>query len=335
MIAALYVARGGAYWDQPGVDPWDEARDARTYAGPWPVVAHPPCQRWGRFWHGAPNKPHQFRLGDDGGCFAAALAAVRAWGGVLEHPADSRAWAAHGLTAPPRNCGWNAADFHGGWTCYVEQGHYGHTSRKATWLYAHGVELPSLIWGASPQRLSAAMVERYGYAKARRIGMVAMTGGKHKTDIRNATPPAFRDLLLSIARTARPALSLSFDGVSRAKRRAGLLLLALGVVMGAFQLHPGLNASATAQMDRMGASMSRWRGRGERLLEDLRVLRALAIGSLEGRTEELSQTLDEYVNSGNDGESSSPKNKPSPDAVLDSRDPKTTPSPQPLIGPRP
>ena len=70
-------------------------------------------------------------------------------------------------------------------------------------------------------------------------------------------------------------------------------------------------------------------------MEDLRVMKALAIGTVEGRTEELSQTLDEYVNSGNDGESSNPKNKPSPDAVLDSRDPKATPSPNPLSGPRP
>jgi hypothetical protein len=43
---------------------------------------------------------------------------------------------------------------------------------------------------------------RHGYAKARRIGMLAMVGGKRKTEIRNATPPAFRDLLISIARTA-------------------------------------------------------------------------------------------------------------------------------------
>ena len=67
MIAALYVELGGAYYGLPGVDPWDQARDARKYSGPWPVVAHPPCERWGRFWHGSPRKPHQFKLGDDAG----------------------------------------------------------------------------------------------------------------------------------------------------------------------------------------------------------------------------------------------------------------------------
>lgn len=91
MIAALYVETGGCYFGLPGVDPWDVTRDARNYAGQHPVVAHPPCQRWGRFWHGSTRKPHQFKLGDDGGCFAAALAAVRKFGGVLEHPADSHA----------------------------------------------------------------------------------------------------------------------------------------------------------------------------------------------------------------------------------------------------
>lgn len=200
MIAALYVETDGAYFGLPGVDPWDEARDARKYAGPHPVVAHPPCQRWGRFWHGSTRKPHQFNLGDDGGCFAAALAAVRTWGGVLEHPADSRAWSHFGLNAPQREGGWIPADFHGGWTCYVEQGFYGHTSRKPTWLYAAKVALPALRWGLGEQRIPEWMVERYGYEKARRIGVVAMVGGKHKTRIRNATPPEFRELLLSIAR---------------------------------------------------------------------------------------------------------------------------------------
>ena len=203
MIAALYVATGGCYFGLPDVDPWDQTRDARLYAGPWPVVAHPPCERWGRFWHGSTRKPHQFKLGDDGGCFAAALAAVRRWGGILEHPAHSRAWIPFMIAAPGRDNGWSEADDCGGWTCYVEQGHYGHLSRKPTWLYARiGGRPPELKWGQLPQRLHPIAFERHGYEKARRIGMMAMVGGKDKTRIRNATPPEFRDALISIASTA-------------------------------------------------------------------------------------------------------------------------------------
>lgn len=201
MIAALYVETDGCYFGLPDVDAWDEARDARCYDGPHPVVAHPPCQRWGRFWHGSTRKPHQFKLGADGGCFAAALAAVRTWSGVLEHPADSRAWSHFNLNAPKRGEGWTPADMQGGWTCYVEQGHYGHDSRKPTWLYASRVALPDLDWSRGEQRIPQWMLDRYGYAKARRIGVVAMVGGKNKTIIRNATPLPFRDLLLNMARS--------------------------------------------------------------------------------------------------------------------------------------
>ena len=204
MIAALYVETDGCYYGLPGVDPWDEARDARLYAGPHPVVSHPPCQRWGRFWHGSTRKPHQFKLGDDGGCFEAALSAVRRWGGVIEHPADSHAWRHFGLRAPERHKGWQRADNRDGWTCYVEQGHYGHMSRKSTWLYVSGIErrdLPELDWSRGEQRLHPVALERYGYEKARRIGMTAMVGGKDKTRIRNATPLPFRDVLIGIARS--------------------------------------------------------------------------------------------------------------------------------------
>lgn len=203
-IAALFVETDGAYFGQPGVDPWDEGRDARKYPGPHPVVAHPPCQRWGRFWHGSTRKPHQYKLGDDGGCFASALSAVKRWGGVIEHPAHSKAWAAHGLFTPQSGAEWQRATLDGGWTCYVEQGHYGHNSRKPTWLVVFGVDyedLPALNWTKGEQRLPQWMVDRYGYEKARRIGVVAMVGGKDKTRIRNATPPEFRDLLISIARS--------------------------------------------------------------------------------------------------------------------------------------
>jgi hypothetical protein len=205
VIAALYVETDGCYFGLPDVDPWDEPRDARTYAGPHPVIAHPPCQRWGRFWHGSTRKPHQFKMGDDGGCFDAALAAVRRWGGVIEHPADSHAWRFFGLRRPERHKGWQRADDGDGWTCYVEQGHYGHMGRKPTWLYVSGIarrDLPELDWSRGEQRLHPVALERYGYEKARRIGMTAMVGGKDKTKIRNATPMPFRDVLINIARCA-------------------------------------------------------------------------------------------------------------------------------------
>lgn len=203
-VAALYVETDGAYFGVSGVDPWDETRDARKYSGPHQIVAHPPCQRWGRFWHGSTRKPHQYTIGDDGGCFNAALESLRKHGGVLEHPCDSHAWEHFGLRKPPRTGGWvDAAP--GIWTCCVYQGHYGHFSGKPTWLLVAGVareDLPELIWGKTEQRIHPRALELHGYEKARRIGMVAMVGGKDKTKIRNATPPDFRDLLLAIARSA-------------------------------------------------------------------------------------------------------------------------------------
>lgn len=201
MVAALYVETNGCYFGLPNVDPWDETRDARLYAGPHPVVAHPPCQRWGRFWHGSTRKPHQFKLGDDGGCFAAALDAVTRYGGVLEHPAHSKAWDAFGLIKPPRGGGWVQSGVFGA-TCYVEQGFYGHISRKPTWLYAAHHDWLDLKWGVGEQRLHPVALAKHGYEKARRIGMMAMVGGKDKTKIRNATPTEFRDVLISIAETA-------------------------------------------------------------------------------------------------------------------------------------
>ena len=75
-------------------------------------------------------------------------------------------------------------------------------ARKMTWLYACGVDLPDLDWSKGEQRLHPTALARYGYEKARRIGMTAMVGGKDKTKIRNATPVAFRDVLIGMARTA-------------------------------------------------------------------------------------------------------------------------------------
>ena len=201
-IAALYVETGGCYFGLPDVDPWDEARDARKYAGPHPVVAHPPCQRWGRYWGGAPRTWPRLKKGDDAGCFAAALAAVRRHGGVLEHPEASSAWAHHGLNNPPKSGGWVSADFYGGWTCCVEQGAYGHRARKATWLYAFGVELPSLAWGPAPGDF-VRLDDGFHSADERRRAVKTGACQRLSKKQRAATPLPFRDVLLSIARSAR------------------------------------------------------------------------------------------------------------------------------------
>jgi hypothetical protein len=194
MIAALYVQANGAYAGIAGVDLWCEARDARLYAGPWPVVAHPPCDRWCQM---APVNQARYghRVGDDGGCFAAALAAVRRWGGILEHPALSLAWPRFSLPVPHTGGGWQRG-FCGGWVAHVEQRHYGHRARKATWLYAYGVEPPSLKWGkGSPP-------EAWISADRPRAELAALGIGQLSKREAKATPPEFRDMLLSIARTA-------------------------------------------------------------------------------------------------------------------------------------
>jgi hypothetical protein len=201
-IAALFVQDGGCYFGLEGVDPWPAERDARLYSGPWAVIAHPDCARWGRYWNGGPSARERRELGDDGGCFAAALAAVRKWGGVLEHPEGSHAWRRFELNCPPRGGAWVVADWEGGWTCCIEQGAYGHVARKATWLYASGVELPSLRWGSAPGdflRLDEGFHSREERARAIRTGACQRLSKRQRA----ATPLEFRDLLISIARTAR------------------------------------------------------------------------------------------------------------------------------------
>ena len=209
-IAALYVQKDGAYYGLPDVEPWDESRDARQYAGPYPVIAHPPCQRWGKMWAGQPlwikRTGQRKKKGDDKGCFASALKAVRTYGGVLEHPWGSHAWPHFGLTKPLRAGGWIEADEHGGMTCCVEQGRYGHYAPKPTMLYAVGCKLPELKWGVYKVRdedFPAWALEKHGRTKCRRAGLLSFKGGGKDSSPRIHTPTEFRDLLIAIAVTAR------------------------------------------------------------------------------------------------------------------------------------
>lgn len=211
-VAALFVDKRGPYWNRPDVDAWDEQRDARKYAGPWPVVAHPPCQRWGRYWSGGPSAKVRRGLGDDDGCFKDALYSVRRWGGVLEHPEASHAYGWFQLPRPPKTGGWiqhmtdiGPREFVDGrlaWSCCVEQGHYGHPARKATWLYYVGPQPPDLIWGPS----SGVRLDEGFHSKAERLAARAagVPPRKRLSTVQNiVTPPAFAELLISLARNSR------------------------------------------------------------------------------------------------------------------------------------
>lgn len=180
MVAALYVDPRGIYAGLPDVEVWDEARDARLYDGPWPVVAHPPCKLWSLM---GQCRGYSGLDVDDGGCFAAALDAVRRYGGVLEHPAHTRAWRAFCLPRPPHE-GWTRSITDEGWVCEVDQFRYGHRANKRTWLYYVGDQPPPMLaWG-----------------RAARSAITVRNDGGGGRDQRSKTPVAFRDVLIGMAR---------------------------------------------------------------------------------------------------------------------------------------
>lgn len=184
MIAALFVETDGVYANLPDVDCWPKERDARKYAGPWPVVAHPPCERWSMIsmvnhvrW-GAP-------INDDGGCFFSALSSIRKFGGVLEHPAESRAFEHHHVPNPTSR-GWQLT-IDGDWITEVNQAAYGHRATKKTWLIYHGECEP----------LAADWARMRGSCQ---IGGFDVTLPQLPKRERARTPEKFRDFLLALAR---------------------------------------------------------------------------------------------------------------------------------------
>lgn len=192
-VAALFVDPAGVYATIPGVECWGVDRDARTYAGPHPVVAHPPCSRWCQL-AGLVEARWGHKRGEDDGCFASALDSVRRFGGVLEHPAYSDAWAAFELPRPLSSGLWQRG-LCGGWSAQVDQGHFGHRARKSTWLYAYGVpSLPSLPSLPSPP--SRCLISWCG-------NHVRSDEARERLGKREAaaTPPRFAALLVSIARS--------------------------------------------------------------------------------------------------------------------------------------
>lgn len=189
-IAALFVQKDGCYANEKDIDAWPEEKDARLYNGNLPVIAHPPCQLWGKMakvnyarWGGEHNKPK-----NDKGCFLSALNSVNRCGGVLEHPAQTYAWKEYGLTKPIKNQ-WTISGE--GWVCEVWQSAYGHKANKATWLYYKGMEKPfDLDWSRPIGTHQIGGADKRGKNKNK------PTVTKREA---NATPLLFKDMLIKLA----------------------------------------------------------------------------------------------------------------------------------------
>ncbi len=127
-VAVLFARNDSVYKTLPRCDVYDTARDARNYDGPWPVVAHPPCRAWATLRNHAKPAAHERNLA------RLAVALVREFGGVLEHPHRTTLWEAQSL--PPVG----QRDAFGGFTLVIDQNWWGHRAQKRTRLYVVGCE---------------------------------------------------------------------------------------------------------------------------------------------------------------------------------------------------
>jgi len=167
-VVVLFVRADSIYKTLPGVECYDEARDARTWPGGCPVVAHPPCRTWGCLKHFATAAPaHEHALGPW------AIDKVRRWGGVLEHPKGSTLFRECGCALPG-----GLPDEWGGITLEVDQFHWGHKARKRTLLYVTDAAVRGRDTGhsghAAPRRQADA---RYWPAGPRQEGRAAEQRG--------------------------------------------------------------------------------------------------------------------------------------------------------------
>lgn len=173
-VAVLYCTPASVY-KSLALECFDEYRDARTYTGWLPVVAHPPCRSWGRLRHLAKPAAWERALGIH------AVQQVRRCGGVLEHPAGSLLWSDlpefGAYLLPAVGAG---VDAFGGQSFSVYQSDFGHPAPKHTWLYVVGNSRPGELCKA---------------ARPGGLRKVASQPAARRMD----TPLPFAELLLSVA----------------------------------------------------------------------------------------------------------------------------------------
>lgn len=188
-IAALFVHSSSVYHSIDFVDCYDIYRDALTWPGGCPAIAHPPCRTWGKlrsFVRSAPDNEHA--LGPW------AIGQVRKYGGVVEHPEGSGLFRACRCPYPNE-----FPDIYGGWTLKIDQWRFGHKARKRTILYIVGTQdIPPIpkrhgkpsFWIGSP---GASMRSRRPFREG-----IKPSCPKAEFEL---TPPEFAAWLVELARS--------------------------------------------------------------------------------------------------------------------------------------
>jgi len=181
-VSVLFARSDSIYKTIDGCDVWDADRDARNWPGGSPVVAHPPCRTWGSLKTKAKAPAGEKHLA------LFALAMVRQYGGVLEHPWQSDLRAQPDMPAVGRRDVW------GGWILPIRQHWFGHKAIKRTMLY---------ICGCEPREIPTMPME-LGEASH----TVGLWSGRDRDNCKpglpksefDKTPPALAEWLVELAR---------------------------------------------------------------------------------------------------------------------------------------
>lgn len=182
-VAVLFARKDSIYKEFEQCDVYDIERNALTFSGGIPIIAHPPCRSWGKF--------KQFSNGDHKEKQLAiwAVRQIRKYGGVLEHPETSSLWNQLGLPLGSQRDKW------GGFTLSVDQSWFGHRARKRTWLYIVGIE-PAEIPAYSINFRPVEFLINRSTGKGRQLPEVSKAE-------REATPPDFAKWLIELAQKTR------------------------------------------------------------------------------------------------------------------------------------
>lgn len=192
-VAVLFARTDSIYKTLPGCDVYDIDRDARSFAGGMPVVAHPPCRAWGKLRKFAKPREDELSLAPW------SVEQVRRFGGVLEHPYSSTLWPHCQLPAPGHR------DAYGGWTLVIDQDWFGHKAEKRTKLYIVGIspkQIPDYPFRIEEPTHVLASDKRAGPGRDSprlRKGQPGWRPEISKAE-REHTPPALAEWLVELAR---------------------------------------------------------------------------------------------------------------------------------------